>query len=426
MQWGLAVDQNPNGVQVAQCLASIMAICGCIDKPGGNCIGAIDLGSQGSGYGDVEPQSKFMGEIGFDEFPALCRTIMMASPDSMLDELEKDDPSVKMSIYWGANTIACAGNVPERWLKGVNKLEFNIIADLFHSPTSEALCDLFLPVATFVEADGYVATEYGSCATWIGAINKVIEPVGECKSDITILRELGAIMRPELWDFKSDREYLDKKKLEPVGLTFEELSENGWMFIDYRYEKYASGDLRPDGEPGFVTPTGLVELYSSMMESWGDDPLPYYIEPVVGPVADPEQARDYPLILTTGQRTWSYFHSEGRQVPTWREFEPDPLVEVNPADAQDRGGIKSGDWVWLENPTGSCKMKVSIEPGVKRGVVAAQHGWWYPERSGSNPELYGLFEANVNNLVPYKTIGKLGFGAPYKSLLCQMRKADES
>ena len=297
------------------------------------------------------------------------------------------------------------------------------------TPTAEAVCDVFLPVNTYAERDMYVATHYGACGTWIGAIKKAVT-VGEAKSDITIMRELGTRLRPELWEkYKTDIEYIDDQKLctlkTPDGrpLTMQDLFDHGTYHVDYEYRKYEKGLLRPDGQPGFMTPTGRIELYSTMLEAWGDEPLPYYEEPPKSPASTPEYAEEYPMVLSTGARTWSYFHSEQRHVPLLREVEPWPLVDINPKDAE-KQGLHDGDWVWLENDVGRCKMKLSVKPGQKEGALASQHGWWYPEREASAPSLFDVYEVNVNNLVPYKTIGKLGWGAPFKCLMCKIYKAE--
>ena len=110
-------------------------------------------------------------------------------------------------------------------------------------------------------------------------------------------------------------------------------------------------------------------------------------------------------------------------MPLLREVEPWPLVDINPEDAE-RFGLIDGDWVWLENPNGKCRMKLSVQLGQKKGALASQHGWWYPEREASSPRLFDVYDVNVNNLVPYKTIGKLGWGAPMKCLMCKIYKAD--
>ena len=57
------------------------------------------------------------------------------------------------------------------------------------------------------------------------------------------------------------------------------------MHCDYNYEK---GLLRKDGQPGFNTPSGKVEIASSMLAEYGYDPLPAYSEPVEGPLGSPE------------------------------------------------------------------------------------------------------------------------------------------
>ena len=51
---------------------------------------------------------------------------------------------------------------------------------------------------------------------------------------------------------------------------------------------------------GFGTPTGKVELYSTIIEKLFDESqaLPYYEEPFEYPVSTPEVAEDYPLIMT--------------------------------------------------------------------------------------------------------------------------------
>ena len=73
----------------------------------------------------------------------------------------------------------------------------------------------------------------------------------------------------------------DSFEYEGITVTVEELEEkyHGMHYADFRYRKYEKGMLRPDGQPGFLTPTGRVELWSSAFANNGMDPLPYYYEP---------------------------------------------------------------------------------------------------------------------------------------------------
>ena len=181
--------------------------------------------------------------------------------------------------------------------------------------------------------------------------------------------------------------------------------------------------LRPDKENGFNTPTGKVELYSTTFEKWGLDPLPYFEEPPESPVSTPEIARDYPFVLTTGAKTNAFFHSEHRQIPSLRRLNPDPLVEIHPETAK-KLGIRDGDWVYIENTHGRCQQKAKLTTGIHPMVVHAQHGWWFPEKSGPEPSLFGAWESNINLLLPSGWTGKAGLGYPFKSQMCRVYKKE--
>ena len=104
---------------------------------------------------------------------------------------------------------------------------------------------------------------------------------------------------------------------------------------------------------------------------------------------------------------------------------PDPLIEINPKDAL-KYGIADGQWVKVENPFGSCVLKALVSQVVDEGVVHAQHGFWFPEKDAEEPVLYDVWRSNINELVPHFYIGKLGFGAPFKCLLCSVTPITEN
>ena len=45
-----------------------------------------------------------------------------------------------------------------------------------------------------------------------------------------------------------------------------------------------------------------------------------------------------------------------------------------------------------------------------------------PEQDGEEPNLFGVWKSNFNSLVPHFNVGKLGFGAPYKGVMCNVRR----
>ena len=430
--WGLAIDQKSNGVQAGHCIMALEAITGNIDVPGGQLIGDVNDGLElGFGWNNLGPelQSKILG---IKEYPAYVGLVLNAQCDMVLDALEAGDDAkyypFKMGVFEDTNFLAgtCAAQ-PKRWHDAmVKNLEWCFGIDVWMTPTIQATCEIFLPLSSTVEHDTVVYTHYGASPIMAGAVNKSIT-VGDCKGDCEIFYELGLRCMPinfekykDYYDFLADYRLAYKR-------TFEELREE---VVHQKtemcgYYKYESGRLRPDGMPGFNTPTGRVELYSTMFRQFGEDPLPYYEEPQFSPVSTPEKMEEYPFVLTTGARTYCYFHSEGKQIPYLREMNPDPLIEINPEDAL-KYGIADGQWVEVASPFGKCVLKAKVSQIVKPGVVHAQHGFWFPEKDPEEPSLYEVWRSNINELIPHFMVGKLGFGAPFKCLICSVKPVSEN
>ena len=428
--WGLAIDQNPNGMQAGQCIVALMAICGNLDVPGGIMMtGAKTTASQNDearfGWETMDAERR-MKIIGLEEYPAYINIILNAQADMVLEALETGVPyKIRMVMIAASNPLAPTNSAqPQRWHAALKELEFGFGIDCFITPTIQACCDVFLPLSTVAEHDAFTYPHYGGSPIGIGAMSKCID-VGECKSDQEILYALGKKLEPELWSrFESFEDFRDRHRGRNVW-KFDEIQKEVFRQTGNTYKKYETGGLRRDGGLGFDTPTGRVELYSTMIERYGDDPLPYYFEPPMSPKSSPELYEKYPFILTTGARTYNYFHSEHRQIPILREINPNPLIEINPEDAV-RLGVSNGQWVEIFNDLGRAKLKAKVSPIVKPGTVHAQHGWWFPEQDGEEPNLFGVWQSNINTLIPHKEIGKLGFGAPYKCGLCNVKPLLES
>jgi anaerobic selenocysteine-containing dehydrogenase len=418
-------------MQNGQVIIDLQAITGNLDRPGGQLLPGKGSGHNEVGFGydagiGKELQQKM---IGLDQYPAYCNIILNAHADLMLKTLETGKPyPIKMGFYAGNNLMSCTSMEPKRWHDAiVNSLEFCIGFDTFMNPSVEASCDVFLPLKTVAERDGTVFTHYAPCTVTAGFMHKAITQ-GEGLSDIELVYELGRRLRPELWtEYSNAKELMEHLRLgkQAQGKYFDEVSQAVVAQVPIDYYKYEKGLLRPDGKPGFATPTGRVELWATAFHQFGDDPLPYYIEPEFGPVGSPDLMEKYPFILTTGARTFAFFHSEHRQIAYLRELHPDPIVEINPNTAK-RLSINEGQWVRLSNQFGECVQKAHISPIVDEKTVHAEHAWWFPEEDGSEPNLYGNFRSNINNLLPNDHYGKLGFGAPNKCLICNIEAAGKN
>jgi hypothetical protein len=57
-------------------------------------------------------------------------------------------------------------------------------------------------------------------------------------------------------------------------------------------------------------------------------------------------------------------------------------------------------------------------------MALAQHGWWFPEQEASEPNLYGMWDVNVNHLL-LNAPSKCGFGSDIKCVLARIYKVSD-
>ena len=422
LQWGLALDQTRECISGSMALVALWALTGSIDVPGGMVTTHQPFGAeiwQPPAAETFLPQDVIEKRIGYHEFPLYKYSgCVVAQPDMLYQACITGKPYQMRAGWWqSTNPLSCCSQSPESIAyKAIMNLEFNVVVDIFMTPTAMAAAEVVLPVETWAEKTGLRSIWY-----YMQSINAAVDTSDiDVKSDLQINFELGKRWCAEKWPWNSVEEFFTEQ-MGSSGVSYEHLREMNWMYPKFEYEKYKNGKQRPDGMPGFNTPTGLFEFKSTLCETWGFESVPNYHEPDHGPISTPQEMEEFPFILTTGARNWSYFHSEGRQIPRLRALRPDPMVEINPKAAE-RYGINDGDWVWIENQFGRIRMKAMLTIAVPEAIVNVDHGWWFPERSPES--LYGTFQSNANQLIPAE-YGSTGFGANCKSLICKVYKVSE-
>jgi len=413
LTWGLGCDkQGVNLSHVARARSILRAITGNLDVTGGDLIGLS--GPLGNVVSDVEMELNEMlspdqrrKQLGADKYklftypgwertseaagkmpptymkPPTAGMTAQANPRAIWQAVIEGKPySVKGMIVLAGNPLMSLTGTKLVY-SALKHLELLVVMDYYMTPTAE-LADYVLPAASTLERSDIATT-----GPRVFACPKAMEPLYERRNDYEFWRELGVRLgQREYWPWKTAEEVCDYR-LKPLGITFEELVKKYEIFApheDRAYEKY-----------GFGTPSGKVEIYSTILEELGYDPLPNYIEPPETPISAPNTAKDYPLIMNTGGRFMPMYHSELRQIRSAREVNPDPIIDIHPQTARALG-IANGEWVWVETRRGKIKQRARLTEDVDARMVHLQHGWWFPEMPGEDPGLHGLWESNANVL----------------------------
>ncbi len=406
IQWGVAIEQQVNSTDTNRLLIALLGITGNIDVPGGQVFfqkPPIVTGAQlrmNSMLSDEQSAKR----LGGDRF-RLASQFTIINPKSVWDAVLEERPyPVKMLFVIGSNPLLTTTNAREVY-RALNKVGFLAVSDFFMTPTAE-LADIVLPAATWLEMDwiGDFWKRHG----YILPRRKVIQ-IGECRSDHEMLNDLAhRVGQGELWwdNFEEALDYI----LKPMDITWKDFNEMAYIRGEMRYRKYE--------EAGFSTPTGKFELYSTVLEKMGYDPLPQYREAPESPLSAPDLYREYPYILITGARQPGFFHSENRQIPWLRGLHKNPVVEIHPITAA-KEGIEEGDWVVIESPRGKARQRARMTLGIDPNVVAAQHAWWFPEKKDPG---HGWDESNINMLTDnaYETCDPAMGSANARTFLCRI------
>jgi anaerobic selenocysteine-containing dehydrogenase len=423
IQWGLAVDMSKIGTQTAHAIACLAGVTGNIDNPGGNILidqaAGLEFGYN-SGIEYVDPQMVAI-RLGNDKYPLKKYGFTASSQsDAILEAIETGEPRpVRMLWIQSSNPITNMGQDAPRIYRAMKKVDFICVIDLFKTPYAVACADLLLPCAMSNERD--------CIRVWFDPMRSLTKCSSyyEAKEDEQIMIDLGHRLSPDKWPewVQTPRDYMNwRMEGAKVGYTMEELEEtyHGMHYSPFRYKKHEKGLLRPDGEAGFMTPTGRYEFFSTLFENWDMDPLPFYEEPPTSPYSTPEMAAEYPFVLTTGKRSFEFFHSEWRQKGTTsRELHPNPYFDIHP-DAAAEHGIAEGQWAWIENHLGRFRQIARYNITLDPRIVSTEHGWWFPETEAAEPSLFGVFDCNPNNAIPMCENGPSGYGAPIKCGICKV------
>lgn len=331
---------------------------------------AIGLFPGGSGQGVLLSSKAFLGDTDVLRYPQLAeqtsRQINMAHLGQALTAL---DPAIRMFVVYNANPLVVA---PDAGLvrQGLAREDlFTVVHEQVMTPTAR-YADLLLPATTFLEnRDLY--TGYGHF--YLGVVDRVIEPLGEARSNFDLFQALAGKMGYTDAPFGQAVD----ERIADYLLTMEGLPADSGEAID-RGEWVASTrqaaadrDERPfpfvvAGKPGVPATATLTEA---------------------GEFSEYDLAGRYPFKLITPPHP-DLLNS------TFGERYPDRCgeVKIHPVDAKEQG-IADGAEVLLANHRGRARRIARLTADTRQGLLVAEGLYWQEGAEG----------LTINNLTSQKT-----------------------
>jgi anaerobic selenocysteine-containing dehydrogenase len=418
-------EHHANVTQTARAMSLLYALTGSFDQPGGNVLFAGPPAAPISG--DDLPAVKHMAPaLGRAERPlGPARTNWVGTPELYRAMLEGTPYPVRALLGFGANMLMAHAN-GRHGRDALATLDFYAHLDLFMNPTAE-MADVVLPVASSFEREGLkLGFEISQDAQSLIQLRRaIVPPPGEARPDTAIIFDLATRLglADAFWGGDIDAAY--RHQLGPTGLTLEQLRDAPTgvrLPLQTRHRKHAEVDAA--GTPrGFATPSRKVELFSQTFLDHGYPPLPEFSEPPVGPVARPDLAARFPLVLTSAKAS-VFCQTQHRALASLRRRAPHPEVELHPATAAARG-IAHGDAIAIETPEGRAYARARLNPDLDPRVVVGEHGWWQacPELGAPGYDPFGPTSAAFNLLIGTAERDPISGTPSLRSYLCEVERA---
>jgi anaerobic selenocysteine-containing dehydrogenase len=323
---GSGVQHHPAGVEVMAILLSLGAMTGNVGVPGGGVSfyhrhrKALDASWLAPGRG------------------AAKREVPAGAFWRHLDLLE---PPIRMMWVNGANPVHGMPNA-DRVAEAIRRIPFVVAVD-FHWTETAKLAHLVLPATSFLEEDGIV-TSYGQ--NLIGRQRRVIEPVGEARSDLAIFQALA-----ERLGFGEAMAGGEETWIRRVAATLPDAQRRLEALESAGFTDNPALPAVPHSDGRFATPSGRFEF-----------PARLDLEPFEREDPPPE----FPLHLLTpkGRR-----HHLSQALPgRLRERCP---IRLHPDDAS-RSGVRAGECVRVASARAEIEAVAQIDPALSVGVAVME------------------------------------------------------
>jgi anaerobic selenocysteine-containing dehydrogenase len=330
--------------------------------------------------------------------------------------LTASNPVIKAVFVYNSNPAAVAPNHNDVVRGFLRPDLFTVVHEQFFTDTTD-YADIVLPATTFFEHKE-LQTSYGHY--YVQVSNQAIAPLGECKSNVDLFRELALRMGFDQGDdgdacFRDSVDEMIDGALNSGhewfnGITRQRLESEPQVRLNFTGAADADAESTPYlpfATGNFPTASGKAELYSAQLAAQGLDPVASFIAP--NESRHSARAREYPLELL-GRKADNHLNTTFCNLPGHQKMEESHLLEMSPADAGKRG-IRDGDRVRVFNSRGEVTLKARVDGAVRSGVVAAKLNWARLSPEGKNI-----------NVLTSETLTEIGAGATFYSCLVEVER----
>ena len=351
---GSGLSRYGNGAMTCRAINALPAVVGAWQYPGGGLL------SSASG-------SKFIGKDMMQQahVHAPAKRLM---PMIKLGEMLTNPERVGVhSLYVFSSNPAITAPNQNVVRKGLMRNDlFTIVHERFFTDTCK-YADIILPATTSVEHDD-IYNSYGHYT--IGTGYKLIEPIGESRSNWQVIAELAKRMglEDDFFDLS------EKDLIEQIVRTSSRISKRDQELIlnGEPVEMTVPESYKMD----FKTPSGKIELYN-----------PQDVEPLIRYM--PPYGDNAPFWLINGNDI-RILDSSFCEL----DFNDPELMKlrIHPEDAK-MYNINDGAEVEIYNDRGSVKIKAYYDDEVQRGTLVTLGVWWQSQSSDPHVAINALTAA---------------------------------
>lgn len=376
--WTMGVNQSYEGTRTAQAIINIALITGNIGRPG---TGANSITGQCNAMGSRlwSSTTNLFGHHRFEE-PADRQKVAEVlnidvakipdqtgwSYDGILEGIRND----KIKGLW-----IIATNPAHSWIHQgdareiLDKLDFLVVQDMYHSTETARHADLVLPAAGWGEKEGtFINSERR-----YGLLKKVAKAPGEALSDFNIFRAVAHYwgvgeMFAEWTDPEAAFRIMQRaSRGQPCEIT----GIDGYAHIDRcggLQWPWTQADAEQLAESQQTDAPEQQRRLFADGRFYHDDGKARLIVDEITPLPEvPDD--DFPIMMLTGRGTVSQWHTQTRtgKSPVLRKLYPqDVYIEIHPRDAETIDVI-NGDSVRVTSRRGTLVADAMVVPTVRPG-----------------------------------------------------------